>query len=394
MVPRLSVIVALGALLLAAPLRAGEPPPEAILADLPFLDSDEVNRIYVDLAPEGKKRRLPILLDTGAVFSVFTPRAARAAGVHIRRAKAGPYRRATALGRDLLFYVDAERSDTGSRTGSEYGLLGGNFLADYVLELDFHARRVRFLDPKRYEVPETVDAPGEAVIPLEMVSSRPGLTIELNGKATTVLLDTGAPDALVLSGKLARAAAIESAPLPGFGMAGVMGNVESEFAEVERMQIGPFGFEGVPAGVAPRGWHNLGFPGDSVLGYDVLAQFHVRIDYRRKRLWLRRDPEARMTLFGVDYDLYRKSGALLVPARQGFHVYAVRPGSRAEARGVRPWDFLATSESATHVVAGIMSGGALQVIRSVDEAPVEVVLEAEEGSSPAAAHPSAATDGD
>ena len=101
-----------------------------------------------------------------------------------------------------------------------------------------------------------------------------------------------------------------------------------------------------------------------------------------------------MTLFGVDYDLYRKSGALLVPVRQGFHVYAVLPGSRAEARGVRPRDFLATGESATHVIAGIMSGGALQVIRSVDEAPVEVVLEAGEGSSPAAAQPSAATDGD
>jgi predicted aspartyl protease len=394
MVPHLAVVVVLGILLLAAPLRADEPPPEAILADLPFLDSDEANRIYVDLAPEGKKRRLPILLDTGAVFSVFTPRAARAAGVQVRRAKAGPYRRATVLGRDLLFHVDVGTSDTASRTGWEYGLLGGNFLADYVLGLDFHARRVRFLDPKRYEVPKAVDAPGEAVIPLEMVSSRPGLTIELNGKPTTVLLDTGAPDALVLSGELARAAGIESAPLPGFGMAGVMGDVESEFAEVERMQIGPFGFERVPAGVAPRGWHNLGFPGDSVLGYDILAQFHVRIDYRRRRLWLRRNPEARMTLFGVDYDLYRKSGALLVPAKEGFHIYAVRPGSRAEARGVRPWDFIATSEPAADAVAGIMSGGALQVIRSVDGTPVEVVLEAEEGSSPATAQPPDPAEGD
>jgi hypothetical protein len=128
------------ALLLTAPLRADEPPSDAILADLPFLDSGEANRVYVDLAPRGGKRRLPMLLDTGTDFSVFTPRAARAAGVRVRRVKGAPYRRATVLGRDLQFSVDVGSSDTASRTGWEYALLGGNFLAHYVLELDFRAR--------------------------------------------------------------------------------------------------------------------------------------------------------------------------------------------------------------------------------------------------------------
>jgi hypothetical protein len=52
---------------------------------------------------------LVLLLDTGASFSVFTPLAARAAGVSVRRDKSSPYRRATRLGRDLQFYVDARR---------------------------------------------------------------------------------------------------------------------------------------------------------------------------------------------------------------------------------------------------------------------------------------------
>jgi hypothetical protein len=153
--------------------------------------------------------------------------------------------------------------------------------------------------------------------------------------------------------------------------------VDSEFGEVERVQIGPFEFEGVPAGVAPRGWHNQGFPGDSVLGYDILAQFHVRIDYPRERLWLRRDPEARVTYLGVDYELYRKSGILLVHEDEGFYAYGVRPGSRAEERGVRPGDFFNTSKRAAHVVAEIVSGGALQVSREIDGMRVDVVLEAE-----------------
>ncbi len=126
--------VALLSLLATPSSIASEPTLESVLADLPFLESHEANRIYVDLAPAGHARPFRLLLDTGAAFSVLTPRFARAMGVHVRRLKHDPYRRKTRLDRDLLFYVDTRRSDTASRTGWEYGLLGGNFLAEYVVE--------------------------------------------------------------------------------------------------------------------------------------------------------------------------------------------------------------------------------------------------------------------
>jgi predicted aspartyl protease len=71
-----------------------------------------------------------MFLDTGASKSVLTPRVARQLGVSVRRTKNTPYRRATRLGRDLSFYIDTRRTDTASRTGWEYGFLGGEFL-DY-----------------------------------------------------------------------------------------------------------------------------------------------------------------------------------------------------------------------------------------------------------------------
>ncbi len=334
------IAVLLVSLSLAAGLAAAdEPPPKAILADLPFLAVDEVNRVYVDLAPEGSSRRFPMMLDTGASHSVLTPRAAQALGVRIRRLKRDPYRRKTILGRDLLFYIDTRTSDTASKTGWEYGLLGGNFLAEYVLELDFEARRVRFIDANRFKVPKAVDHPAEMVLPLDVVSNRPGVTIEINGKPMKFLLDTGAPWSLLLSGKFAGLSGVVSKKVPGFGLVGVMGDTETELGEAERIALGPFAFERVPVAVAPKGWFNQGFPDDSVIGYDLLAQFLVRIDYARERLWLRRRPDARVTLFGIDYT-YPESGALFLPHRGGYQVLLVREGSAAEARGLEPGQIL------------------------------------------------------
>lgn len=321
---------------LAPPAHADEPLPEAVLAELPFLESEQRNRVYLDLAPADYATRMHILLDTGAAFSIFTPRAARAVGVRARRLKSDPYRRKTLLGRDLQFRIDTSSSDTAGGAGGEYGLLGGNFLAEYVLELDFPERRVRFLDPRRYEVPTSAGAPGETVMPLTIVANRPGTTVAFNGEATTVLIDTGAPCTALLSGDLAERAGVASAPAPGFRMSGVFGAAESALGEAETLAFGAFEFGRVPVAVAPRGWHNQGFPGDSVIGYDLLAPFVVRIDYRRGRIWLRRASRAPLAFCGLEY----AEGAALRETDEGRRVAFVVPGTPAAQRGVSAGDLL------------------------------------------------------
>ncbi len=365
--------LALAFCLLAAPAGA-EPDPLAVVAELPFLASEQANRVYVDLAKPDSHRRLRVLLDTGAVFSVFTPRAAREIGVRPKRLKPDPYRRATSLGRDLQFLIDTSTSETASKTGWEYGLLGGNFLDDYVVELDFPGRRVRFLDPRRYEVPRSSEAADEAVIPLEIVSSRPGLRVKVNGRPMTLLLDTGAPLGLMLSGELAARGGAVSAPVPDFHMGGAMlAKAETELGEVATLEIGPFRFERVPAVVAPQGWFNIGFPGESMLGYDLLAQFQVRIDYRRGRLWLRRVPGVRMTFLGGDVEVFR-AGALLHPHEAGPHVSLVRPDSPASTLGLAPGDRIVSPRDDAQILQVIRTGGGLVVERSVDGDTQALVL--------------------
>ena len=76
---------------------------------LPFQPAG-TNRIAVDLAPDGSAHPLPLIVDTGASYSFMTPRVARRLGISVRAAKRSPYRRATRLGRDLSFVIDARRA--------------------------------------------------------------------------------------------------------------------------------------------------------------------------------------------------------------------------------------------------------------------------------------------
>jgi hypothetical protein len=113
-----------------------------------------------------------------------------------------------------------------------------------------------------------------------------------------------------------------------------------------------------------------------VVGYDLLSQFTVRLDYRNGRMWLRRESGARMTFVGSDYALYRVSGALLSNHTSGFEVSLVRAGSPAERLGVRLGDLIETEASEGEVAEAIATGQELTVTRKLDGVLTEVALAA------------------
>lgn len=332
------LLIAAPALALQAAPARHVVPEEAVVGVVPFERQGETNRVYVNLAPEGN-RPFVWLLDTGAQGNVMTPLAARAAGVSVRRTKSTPYVRNTRLGRSVRFWVDTRSSDTGSKTGWEYGLLGGEFLEEYVVEIDFPRRVVRFLDPKRYEVPKTVSAEGESVVPMRVRGKRPFVDVEIGGRSTQVLLDTGMPDNLVLSGKAAGRLGIDWKSLPDFGRYGsTVGPVEVRLHETDVFRFAGFSFRTMPVVVAPRGWYNIGGNTDSAMGFDVLRQFVVRFDYPRQRLWLKRTGDGRGTYLGVDYALTRRVGVYMKSTVDGYVVIGIAPDSVAARIGLRPGD--------------------------------------------------------
>lgn len=372
---------------------AADPTGSAIAADtdpapvaaLDFLDVDEANRIYVDLAPDGSEP-FRMLLDTSASDSVMTPLAARAAGVSVRKLKSTPYRRTTRLGRDIQFWVDTGSSDTGSQTGWEYGLLGGSFLREYVVELDFAKRQVRFLDSDEAALPKAGSEGAEGAVLSIRDSTRPVGTIAIGGKELPVLFDTGSPHGLILSGSAARRVGIDVDALPRFGtLHTVIGATELRFYEVPDLEIGGFHFANVPVLVSPHGWFGqAGEANDSVIGYDLLSRFLVRIDYRGRRMLLRRQSE-QVVFLGVEYAPVRESGAFLYPRKVGWQVVAVLPGSPAERLGLRSGDFIARvrgSDTPEATLRAIAAGKPINVKREQDGIATDVELRPTAVASP------------
>jgi len=377
-VRRLARVFALAALVCAAPGAQANPkaadgsPEAALIRELPFEDhAIEMNRIIVNLARPGR-RPFELMLDTGAQDSVLTPGAAKRNGVSIRRAKTSPYIKDTSLGIPLRFWVDTRWSDQSSGVGWEYGLLGGRFLAQFVVELDFDAAVVRFYDPRKFSVPENATGPGEFVVPVRITGNRPFIDVDVGGeKLLQVLLDTGAPGTLMASAEALQKIGLDTGDLPVAGrIQSTRGRVDLKLEESQAVRIGPFDLGEVPMEVFPRGAFNVGGNTDSLIGYDLISQFKVRIDYPNERLWLKRRENTRSTFLGTDVALGRETGAYLSTWREAYKVRFVRPGSPAEAYGLRAGDsFDASADAdpkldAEAIAAAIVTGGPLRGSRA------------------------------
>lgn len=280
---------ALGLLLLAVAgaAAAQEPAPEAVLAELPFLDALP-NQIKIDLAPAGG-RALPLLLDTGALQSFATVGGARDLGIVVRRNKQSAYRRETRLGHALELHVDTRRGDTGQARGGDYALVGAPFLVRYVVEIDFPRRRVRFLDPERYQVPES--EPGAAVLPMRPGTPQAVVEIEVGAVRLPAVIATGAPGTLILPGGWAgeAAARVTLDPEQTAKIELPPGTGPMQAARAALVRLGGFEEPDVPLLVAPQGVWGQGARSEALLGVDFVKRFVLRIDYPRRRLWIR-DP--------------------------------------------------------------------------------------------------------
>lgn len=295
---RIPLVAIAAAIWLAPAVPAAE---QGVLAELPFLDEIPLRgalgsgHIAIDIAPEGK-RPLPMLLDTGADWPVMTPRYARKLGVSVRRIKRDPYRKKTILGQDLRFYVDTSSSETGARS-FEIGVLGGEFLADYVVEVDYRKRIVRFLDPKLRPVSEATADPGEFVLPMRLTDRRPALEIHLGTGSAWFLMDTGAPTDLGISEEKARTLGFTVEPgartVQGRNWWGTDRWVSIDLPQV---QSGELRVESVQLEVAIHegsSWRVTHFagPDEALLGNAFMSRFRVRFDYPHRKVGLLPRPE-------------------------------------------------------------------------------------------------------
>jgi len=154
--------------------------------------------------------------------------------------------------------------------------------------------------------------------------------------------------------------------------------MEVRLYETATFRFADFDFDALPVLVAPRGWYNMG-PNDSVVGYDVLRQFVVRIDYPRRQLWLKRTGDRRTTFMGADYASAKKIGAYLIPHAGSLYVVGVQPEGAAAQFGLREGDAIVSpagepAPNVSDVMARIEARQELTVARQQGDVWVDLIL--------------------
>ncbi len=255
-----------------------------VLADLPMINSGDGADVLIDVAPPGG-RSFPVQLDTGAADTVLSTDYARALGITVRKIKTDAYRRPTVTGEDLRFWVTAQGGGTESRH-FDYALLGGEYLRNYVLDLDFAERRVRFLDPEIHDLSDpTRLLPGERLVPLEIRSTWPFAQVTLGSGTVWALVDTGSQGTITVTEEKARELGIEIDPdAERVHFLNVLGTSTKFVQKQSGIRIGDLALGETEIMIGSRSESSVRITrwlqDQTILGLRVLKNYRLRIDYR------------------------------------------------------------------------------------------------------------------
>lgn len=345
------------------PAPADDVPPEAVLADLAMLATPGAPRIAIDLAPPGTKP-FPAVLDTGIIASLASDAVLARIGATKLPERGRAFERPTALGRPLAVF--RPMMGDAALANEDAVRFGGAFLRGVIVELDFERRRVRFLDPERYAIPERDDRLGRAVLPIHDYAARPRVAIELNGQPVEVFLDTTVAAPLWLDTRDVAKAAIDPRPLPVVREARRRGS-RVRFFPTDAVKLGPFDLGLVPALVGGMGQVDEFGGSGAAIGLDLLSQFKVRLDIANHRLWLERRSSERLGFGGIPFAHTQAAGALLGPLGKLWTVIGVLPDTPAAKAGLQGGDRIDPSElgnsDLAHVLDAIRTGEVIEVRR-------------------------------
>jgi hypothetical protein len=182
------------------------------------------------------------------------------------------------------------------------GIIGYDFIAPFVVEIDYQKKTMVLSDPSTY-----VYRGKGAIIPLDLRGRDTPLvraSMKINGRATfpvNLELDTGADGAFKLNRPASEKWRVQSAfkevtESHGRGAGGEESRVMVRFASV---RFGPFTIKNPPVVLSldTKG-AGAATDNDGIIGGEILRRFKVIIDYSRKRMILEKN-----NAFNEPYDV-------------------------------------------------------------------------------------------
>jgi hypothetical protein len=293
---------------------------------------------------------LSFVLDTGASATVLDSDQADRLGLQLEKypftiaGAPADLRRARGLSLSLpdldlvdqtvaVYHLDADQLIHSGRHLD--GLLGYTFFSQFVVEIDYVARRIILYDPKTFQY----TGPGES-IPIT-VSRVPFVHVKIttSGTDTTerlVMIDSGSHSSLNYVAEQFPSGTIEQDVLDLTDQ--VTKPAQATFARAKSLQLGRFTVNNPVVGLT----HSFAIPGlpssmNGLIGGGILRRFKVTFDYSQNRMILEANKH-----FGdpLEFDM---SGAFLIsdlPNSSGFKVFSVMPKTPASEAGLREGDVI------------------------------------------------------
>ena len=287
-----NLIVAVASLI--APVTLAVPPvaPAAPIAAVPFRWTP--GQIEVEVSVNGDQPAW-FILDTGAEFSILDEQLARHLGLATYPRRGRQFARGVTLRLGAIGMQDQEvmvfRLENFRRQGrSIVGVIGYDLFRRYVISIDYAARTLAFHEPRTYQADRS--ASSIAIAFVNRLVTVP-VTISLADSTwinATVILDTGASQALILRHPFAESHdLLQRAAKHPTTRAGSLETTTVTFAKLpaKQLTLGAFSFHDP---VLRLYMSASGAGGDTetdgALGNEVLRRFTATFDYSRNQLYL------------------------------------------------------------------------------------------------------------
>lgn len=227
------------------------------------------------------------------------------------------------------------------QTGTKInGLIGVDFFRDYVVEIDYSARRLRMFDPENFEEPK-----GYGVMP--MTIQRQKMYIQLSVLETDsalqtikMLIDTGAELTAWFETLTNKAVNIPEKSIRGRIGVGLNGEINGVFARVQQLCISNFCVKN-PI---------VAFPDsasieqiirttdrDETIGSQLLSRFNLIIDTNRRKFYFKPNSSFNKPFVYNIAGLEIAHSAGIIPQVEVLNVWKDSP---AEKAGIRPGDII------------------------------------------------------